>query len=205
VQTLGSVIADLGITLNTLETGTGVNVVNTLNNALTNVSNLLTAPTGLLGTLAAASGNAQFISAVNSGNTQLNNGIDTLTNTLNSTLLTQVDNSVLTPVLTALAPLSCSLALFGDCNGSTANAGSLTSLIESLTDAIDLSMGSNTPSIGLISSLTDAISDAADENQTVVVTLLTTITTLPTTPNSGGNTGLLGSLPLVGGLLGGLI
>jgi len=204
VQTLGSVLADLGVTLNTLESGTGVSVGNTLNNTLTNVSNLLTAPTGLLGTLAAASGNAQFISAVNSGNTQLNNGIDTLTNTLNTTLLTQVDNAVLTPVLSALAPLSCSLALFGDCNGSSANTDALTSLIGSLTSALDVSMGSGVPTVTVISDLTNAITSAADLNNNVVTTLLTTITTLPTTTSTGGSTGLLGSLPIVGGILGGL-
>ena len=202
VQTLGSVLADLGVTLNTLEGGTGVSVGNTLNNTLTNVSNLLTAPTGLLGTLAAASGNAQIISAVNSGNTQLNNGIDTLTNTLNTTLLTQVDTAVLTPVLTALAPLSCSLALFGDCNGSTTNTNALTSLVSSLTSALDVSMGSGVPSIPVISDLTNAITSAAGANNNVVTTLLTTITTLPIAPTSGGSTGLLGGIPILGGLLG---
>ncbi len=201
VQALGSVIADLGITLNTLEAGTGVSIGNTLNNTLTNVSNLLTAPGGLLGTLAAASGNAQLISAVNSGNAQLNNGIDTLTNTLSTTLLTQVDTAVLTPVLSALAPLSCTLALFGDCNGSAGNANALTDLVSSLTSALDVSMGSGVPSTTVITDLTNAITSAASGNNDVVTTLVTTITTLPTTLSSGGNTGLLGGLT---GLLGGL-
>ncbi len=200
VQTLGSVVADLGFTLNTLEAGTGVSAGSTLNNTLTNVSNLLTAPGGLLGTLATASGNAQLISAVNSGNAQLNNGIDTLTNTLNTTLLTQVDSAVLTPVLTALAPLSCALTLFGDCSGSTTTSAGLNDLVTTLTSALDVSMGSGAPTTNIITSLTSALTSTAGTNNNVITQLLTSITTLSTTSSNSGGTGLLNGL--LGSLLG---
>jgi len=206
VQTLGSVIADLGITLSTLEAGTGVNAGSTLNSTLTNVSNLLTAPGGLLGSLATASGNTRLISAVNSGNAQLNQGIDTLTNTLNTTLLTQTDTTALAPVLNALAPLTCTLTLFGACNGSSTSSTELTTLITSLTSALDLSMGSGTPSLDVISSLSDALASGATGNNTLITQLVSVIDTLPIISGTGGSTGLLDTLTSgLGGLLGGLL
>jgi len=206
VQTLGSVIADLGITLNTLEAGNGSDVGATLNTTLTNVSNLLTAPSGLLGALAAASGNSRLITAVSSGNAQLNHGIDTLTNTLNTTLLASADPAVLTPVLGALAPLSCTLALFGDCSGSGASAGALNTLISSLTSALDLSMGSGVPSTNVITSLTNALSTSAVSNNNLITQLVSTIDTLPLNTSTGGSTGLLSGITSgLGSLLGNII
>jgi len=204
VQTLGSVIADLGISLNTLESGTDAG--STLNTTLTNVSNLLTAPSGLLGMLASASGNSRLISAVNSGNAQLNNGIDTLTSTLNTTLLTSANSAALTPVLDALAPLTCTLALFGDCSGSSSNTNNLTALVNSLTSALDISMGSGTPSTDVISSLTNALASSATNNNTLITQLVGAIDTLPLTSPTNGSTGLLGGITSgLGGLLGNLI
>jgi len=206
VQTLGSVIADLGITLNTLEAGNGSDVGATLNTTLTNVSNLLTAPSGLLGALAAASGNSRLITAVSSGNAQLNHGIDTLTNTLNTTLLASADPAVLTPVLGALAPLSCTLALFGDCSGSGASAGALNTLISSLTSALDLSMGSGVPSTNVITGLTNALSTSAVSNNNLITQLVSTIDTLPLNTSTGGSTGLLSGITSgLGSLLGNII
>lgn len=202
VATLGYTLADLGTTLQTLQTGTAVNVGSTVGNALINLNNLLTAPTGLLGALAAASGQSSLITTVATGNTQVNTGIAQLITALNATLLNPVDTVALQPVLNALAPLTCALTLFGNCNGvtttgSTTSAGgtSATAGLTALTNALT-SLLSGTPASSLLSTLTSALTSASTSNGNLISTLTNAAKTLPTVPSSGGtgNTGLLGGL-----------
>lgn len=195
VFTLGNTLADLGIVLNQLEVNPGSNIGATVQNALINVSNLLTAPGGLLGALAAASGQPQLVSAVMVGNTQLNLGILQLTSALN-TGLAQVDQSLLEPVLNALAPLTCALTLFGDCNGNEAGVDALTDLITSI-------LGEDAG--GLLTGTLDSLLGAWDENTVLLTDLTDLVNEIPlvgsivdqllggnTEGTGGGSTGLLG-------------
>ena len=67
------------------------------------------------------------------------------------------------------------LTLFGACNGSSTSSTELTTLITSLTSALDLSMGSGTPSLDVISSLSDALASGATGNNTLITQLVSAI------------------------------
>ena len=132
VATLGNLVSGLGTTLDSLEAGTGVSVGTVLDTTLTNVVNLLTADTGLLGALADASGQQPLIDAVATGNEQLNGLVNDVTTALDTSLLQPLDESALNPLLGALAPLTCTLQLFGDCaeqGDPLAEAGTLLGLL----------------------------------------------------------------------------
>ena len=157
VTTLGDLFSSLGTTVNDLEAAPGEDVGNLLNTTLTNVSNLLTGETGLLGTLAAASQQQQLIDAVAQGNSTLNDGIDTLTGTLNEQLLSTLDAQALEPLLGALAPLTCTLKLFGDCDTTSGDpAAALQGLLGSLAGA----GGAGNPLSGLAEQITGALAGA---------------------------------------------
>lgn len=154
VSTVGNLVSGLGTTLSSLETGTGGSVGDVLDSTLTDVVNLLTADTGLLGALADASGQQQLVDAVATGNEQLNGLVDDVTTALDTSLLQPLDESALNPLLGALAPLTCTLQLFGDCakqGDPLAEAGALLDLL----GGSDL--GANNPLADLLEEVTSAL------------------------------------------------
>lgn len=154
VATLGNLVSGLGTTLDSLETGTGGSVGDVLDSTLTDVVNLLTADTGLLGALADASGQQQLVDAVATGNEQLNGLVDDVTTALDTSLLQPLDESALNPLLGALAPLTCTLQLFGDCaeqGDPLAEAGALLGLLSGS------DLGADNPLSGLLDQVTSAL------------------------------------------------
>lgn len=195
VFTIGNTLADLGIVLNQLENSPGAEIGQTIQGVLLNVSNLLTAPGGILGALAAASGQPQLVSAVMMGNTQLNLGVLTLGSALTQGL-SQLDDALLEPVLNALAPLTCALSLFGDCNGSPEGVDALTGILTTL-------LGEDAG--GLLSGAIDSLTGAWEDNTGMLDDLTSLVNEIPligdivdqllggdTQSSDGGSTGLLG-------------
>ena len=193
--TIGNTLADLGIVLNQLENSPGAEIGQTIQGVLLNVSNLLTAPGGILGALAAASGQPQLVSAVMMGNTQLNLGVLTLGSALTQGL-SQLDDALLEPVLNALAPLTCALSLFGDCNGSPEGVDALTGILTTL-------LGEDAG--GLLSGAIDSLTGAWEDNTGMLDDLTSLVNEIPligdivdqllggdTQSSDGGSTGLLG-------------
>jgi len=122
VNLLATTVSDLGTVLNQLEQPTtAADLERTLNNLLTNVNNTLTAPNGLLGTLAANDPTGQFQAPLAGANTQINDAITTVTTQLGSALLQPVAGTggVTPTLLSALQPLTCALQLTGACTGSS--------------------------------------------------------------------------------------
>lgn len=194
IFTIGNTLADLGIVLNQLENSPGAEIGQTVQGVLINVSNLLTAPGGLLGALAAASGQPQLVSAVMVGNTQLNLGVLTLGSVLTQGL-NQLDEVLLEPVLNALAPLTCSLTLFGDCNGSPEGVDALTGILTTL-------LGEDAG--GLLSGVLDSLTGAWEDNTGMLDDLTSLVNEIPligdilnqllgggNESSGGGSTGLL--------------
>lgn len=181
IFTLGNTIADLGLVLTSLETDTAQTIGNTLIAALQNVNNLLTAPGGLLGSLASAGNQPALISGVAAGNAQLGTVITMLGQTLD-VLLTAGDQQLLEPLLEALAPLTCALSLFGDCNGDTDGLNTLIGGLESLLDT------------DLLNDLGDLLGLSSNDTGNLLDNLAATIDDLPLLGGllGGGSTGLLG-------------
>lgn len=189
IATLGNLLSGLGTTLDQLEAGTGEDVGDVLNGALVDVANLLTGPTGLLGSLAEASGQDPLIDAVADGNAQLVGGITQLTNTLSTTLLQPLDETALDPLLGTLAPLTCALQLFGDCSATADPTEALNSVLDVLSSG---SSGSD-PLTSLVTDITDTLTNGDTGDLTTLLTdnpLATVIDTII----PGGLGGLLGGL-----------
>lgn len=159
VETLGDLFSGLGQTLGSLESAPTQDVGALLHDALVNVNGLLTNQTGLLGALAAASQQQQLIDAVASGNAAINDGIATLTGALDEYLLSNLDNAVLEPLLGALAPLTCTLKLFGDCD---AASGDPAEALQGLLGALAGAGGGSNPLSGLIEQITGAFGGGGD-------------------------------------------
>lgn len=192
VLTLGNLFSGLGTTLDQLEAGTGEDVGDVLNGTLIDVANLLTGPTGLLGSLAEASGQAELIAAVSGGNAELVGAITQLTNTLSTTLLQPLDDTVLDPLLGALAPLTCALQLFGECSES-ALATDPTAALTGLLGILSSGGTSTDPLTSLIEDITSTLTGGDSGDLTDLLTdnpLAGVIDTII----PGGLGGLLGGL-----------
>jgi len=204
VLTLGNTLTDLATTLAGLTPTSGSTTGTAVAKSLLDISNVLTAPSGLLGTLALISGNSGTLTSVGTGNTQLDNGISQLTSVLESSIA-QPSGSSLTSSLTSLGDLTCALSILGTCSGTGSSAASnLTALGSTLTTLLTTSLGS-TPGSSLITTLTGTLSTDSVSNNTLLTDLTGSIQTITDPLSSGGSTGLLGGSTSGGGLLGGLL
>ena len=195
VMTLGNTLTDLSTALSTLD-GSGTTTAGTrFASSLTSVANLLTAPTGLLGTLAAASGSSNLQRTVAIGSAQLDSLLSReLAPAINTAITAPASITQLNSTLTSLTDLGCALTVLGSC-GTTSNTQSLTDLGNTLTDLVSTTMGTTSPVTTLTNTITSTLTEAATSNQTLITSLTSSIQTLPTsTTSTGGLTGLLGSL-----------
>lgn len=192
VSTLGNLVSGLGTTLDSLETGTGGSVGDLLDTTLTDVVNLLTADTGLLGALADASGQQQLVDAVATGNDQLLGLVDDVTTALDNSLLQALDQTALNPLLDALAPLTCTLQLFGDC----AEQGDPLAEASALLDLLGGSdLGTGNPLTGLVDEVISVLGDGQTSDFTGLIEnnpLAGVLDTLTGESGLGGLTSLLG-------------
>lgn len=208
VLTLGNTLSDLGTTLGGLTPTSGSTTGTAIAQSLLDLSNVLSAPTGLLGTLALIGGDTNAFSTITSGNTQLNNGLTQLTGILESSIR-QPSGSSLTNSLTSLGNLTCALSILNTCSGTGSSAASnLTGLGATLNTLLGSSLGSM-PGGSLITTVVSTLGTASTDNSNLLTGLTSNIQTVVSGVTSGGSTGLLGSGTTSGsgsgGLLGGLL
>lgn len=113
--TLSTTVTDLGTVVDAIESGaTSAQLEGTLTHLLQNVNGLLTGPSGLIGALAGAAGQADAIAGINE---QINSGISDGLGALGDALLDPlVGEGGLVPTLAdALKDVTCALFLFGNC------------------------------------------------------------------------------------------
>lgn len=123
VDTLTGAVANLGGTLNELENpdaSTADDLDATLTDALQGVNDTLTAPdVGLLNVMADAAGQGEQVTEINEQiNTGIEDGLDSLavvTEPLVGDGGDALDSGVVPTLADALAPVTCSLNLFGNC------------------------------------------------------------------------------------------
>lgn len=123
VDTLTGAVANLGGTLNELEdpdASTADDLDTTLTDALQGVNDTLTAPdVGLLNVMADAAGQGEQVTEINEQiNTGIEDGLDSLavvTEPLVGDGGDALDSGVVPTLADALAPVTCSLNLFGNC------------------------------------------------------------------------------------------
>lgn len=207
VLTLGNTLSDLGTTLGGLTPTSGGTTGAAIAQSLLDLSNVLSAPTGMLGTLAVIGGDSNALGAITSGNSQLNNGLAQLTSILESSIR-QPSGSSLTNSLTSLGNLTCALSILNICSGTGGSAASnLTSLGETLNTLLGSSLGSM-PGGSLLTTVVSTLGTASSDNSTLLTGLTSNIQTVVAGVSSGGSTGLLGSgsgSSGSGGLLEGLL
>lgn len=210
VLTLGNTLTDLGTVLAGLNPASGSTTGTAVASSLLDLSNVLTAPTGMLGTLALVGGNTSLFSAIGGGNTQLNSGLTQLAGILESSIQ-QPSGSSLTSSLTSLGNLTCALGILNVCSGTGSSAASnLTDLGATLNTLLGSSLGSM-PGGSLITTVVSTLGTASGGNSNLLTDLTSNIQTVVSGVTSGGSTGLLGSgsgsgtSSGSGGLLGGLL
>lgn len=204
ILTIGNTLSDLSTTLGGLPAPGSNTTGAALAGSLLDLSNVLTAPTGLLGTLAVINGNAGTLGNLSSGNTQLDNGLSQLTNVLESSIA-QPSGSSLTSSLTSLGGLTCALSILNSCSGTGSSAASnLTGLGATLNTLLTNSLG-GAPGGSQLSTLISTLGTTSTSNNTLLTDLTSGITTITAPVTSGGSTGLLGGSSTGGGLLGGLL
>lgn len=192
VMSLGATLADLSTLQGNFDASNGNTLGQQIGERLGSVSVLLTAPTGLLGTLARASGSNPLVLKSVLGSNQLSNLLGTgLATGIDSALSQSAWGGSMGTLTNTLSQLGCAVTLLQGCATTTGTGGSQLSSDLSTLLAQSLSLPVTPTSWTTV--ITSAVSTSNLENQQQLNTL-TTLVTAPVNSLNNTLTGLLGLL-----------
>jgi len=191
VRSLGATLADLSSLQGNLDSSAGNTLGQQIGERLGAISALLTAPYGLLGTLAQASGSNTLALKSLLGSSQLQNLLGTALSTgINRTVTQSAWGSGMGALTGTLSQLSCAITLLQGCSATTGSGESL------LSSDLSTLLGQTLNLPATPSSWTGVINAAVSSGSQDTQQLLSGLTALVMTPVSsltGTLTGLLGN------------